>query len=273
MAQELRDLSTRLRDHDELKQADVKIIKEQAWVYDHEAKGEISKFNTCTLCRRKTDSLLFAHNDKFDLDMVICTRCLKKIPDKKFANCQVSAKIIEMGFSEDIIIDSGSNIVKIVDDTSEYIYSYLLQSGDSTEVSPIQLNREILHKLYQGEDFSPLSAIGVIVSHMYMNNCVIMTKKEIENELNIWNGDGTKYWHIDTITRYLSNNKHSELAYDGQFMLVRYRVLEEKLLKLLNGINAVVPLDKPIDKTLFTAHISLNKKVNKKYVKKTMQNI
>ena len=249
---------------------ELRFIKDTEWIYNHHKSSQSKR---CVFCNRKLETEHFSiYSEKFGIYAFIGGTCIKKIKTTVYVNTQVTNAIEEMGFNANIIKSSTSKIANIINDASHYIYNFLM-NNDTDETSDasssVIIDDNILRRIFNHNDeFSPLSAICMIVTHMYRNSYTYISKNELVNEIQTWNNIYEKYWDIDLVARYLFNNTHNQLRYDPQnciFILTKYETMEKLF------INQWKLLDVPVDDTAnptdmkikFIQYLSQNDKFKK----------
>lgn len=270
-------LIQKINKHEKLDSDDLKFIKDVEWVYNH---NKSTHTQMCVFCNRKLERDNFAiYNEKFGIHAYIGSSCINKINNKinnktgnkinhiTYANSKVTESLTRMGFSPDIIMRSDDKIANIVNDASYYIYSFLLNDKDdaaSDLSASVTIDDNILQRIFDNNgDFSPLSAICMIVTHMYRVGYTFITKQELVDEITAWNGTYKKYWDATIIAKYLIDNKHDQLSYDPQnciFILTKYHNMEKTFIdqwKLLN-----IPDNKPGPVDMRNKFIVLQKKIS-----------
>jgi hypothetical protein len=258
---------------------EIDFIKSLRWIYNHIEETSTVSHTVCILCCKKMscNNNYQIYNEKYGIFAYIGSQCLKKLPHTKYINHKVEQKISDLGLDINIIKDSNSKICNIVKDASQYIYSYILNESTS-ENSNKYVNINTLTKIFDDCTYNPLDTIGMIVMYMHKSNCTYMYETTINDEIIKWNIDYGKYWHIETVISYLSNEGHDELKYDCEnkiFIGVKNKSREEQFIKLwktIEGEKINGPThDYENTKNAYINYLKCNidnKKLNKKYYEK-----
>ena len=223
--------------------SDITFMRKLDWVYIHSG-------GVCDLCGK--GCCFNVTNKKFNLSVGMCQRCLKSMKFKNYIDTNVSDILVNMGFDENIIIDSDANIKNIVHDASEFIYSYLLRDSvdSNTEVSAIHINTNVLKKIFESsEKFHPSYTVCMIVVYMFKQSYTYVSKDIIKREIDTWNSQYDTVWNIDVVIRFLQGD-HPEVEYDTEnsvFVFKRYRKLEEKFINIWKKLDVIQESDIQVD--------------------------